>query len=37
MIVVDSSVRIDYFNGIETRETALLDSVLGAEPGVYYV
>ena len=32
MIVVDSSVWIDYFNGVETRETALLDSVLGVEP-----
>ena len=32
MIVVDSSVWIDYFNGSETRETALLDSLLGLEP-----
>lgn len=32
MIVVDSSVWIDWFNGAETRETALLDSILGAEP-----
>lgn len=32
MIVVDSSVWIDYFNGIETRETLLLDGFLGAEP-----
>ena len=32
MIVVDSSVWIDYFNGVETRETALLDSLLGVEP-----
>lgn len=31
MIVVDSSVWIDYFNGMETRETALLDSILGRE------
>ena len=32
MIVVDSSVWIDYFNGAETRETALLDGILGLEP-----
>ena len=32
MIVVDSSVWIDYFNGVETRETVLLDGVLGVEP-----
>ena len=32
MIVVDSSVWIDYFNGVETRETALLDGLLGLEP-----
>ena len=32
MIVVDSSVWIDYFNGAATRETALLDGILGAEP-----
>ena len=32
MIVVDSSVWIDYFNGTETRETALLDGFLGVEP-----
>ncbi len=32
MIVVDSSVWIDYFNGTETRETALLDGILGLEP-----
>ncbi len=31
MIVVDSSVWIDYFNGVETRETALLDDFLGEE------
>ena len=31
MIVVDSSVWIDYFNGADTRETALLDSILGKE------
>ena len=32
MIVVDSSVWIDYFNGMDTRETALLDRLLGTEP-----
>lgn len=32
MIVVDSAVWIDYFNGAETRETGLLDGILGAEP-----
>lgn len=32
MIVADSSVWIDYFNGVATRETALLDSTLGREP-----
>ena len=32
MIVVDSSVWIDYFNGSETREVALLDDILGVEP-----
>ncbi len=32
MIVVDSSVWIDYFNGVQTRETALLDDILGLEP-----
>ncbi|OHB62665.1 MAG: twitching motility protein PilT [Planctomycetes bacterium RBG_13_60_9] len=32
MIVVDSSVWIDYFNGETTRETNLLDSLLGREP-----
>jgi len=34
MIVVDSSVWIDYFNGAATRETALLDALLGVEPVV---
>ena len=29
MVVVDSSVWIDYFNGRETRQTELLDSLLG--------
>ncbi|MCY4504234.1 MAG: PIN domain nuclease [Alphaproteobacteria bacterium] len=34
MITVDSSVWIDYFNGADTRETALLDGILGREPVV---
>ena len=34
MIVVDSSVWIDYFNGVDNRETALLDGILGVEPVV---
>jgi hypothetical protein len=34
MIVVDSSVWIDYFNGKATRQTDLLDSLLGREPVV---
>ena len=32
MIFVDSSVWIDYFRGIKTKETELLDELLGAEP-----
>ena len=32
MIVVDSSVWIDYFNGAATRETEVLDTLLGEEP-----
>ena len=32
MTVVDTSVWIDYFNGVPTRETALLDALLGVEP-----
>lgn len=32
MILVDSSVWIDYFNGVSTRETGLLDGYLGARP-----
>ena len=32
MIVVDSSVWIDYFNGRITKQTNLLDSLLGREP-----
>lgn len=31
MIVVDSSVWIDYFNGVACRETDLLDDLLGRE------
>ena len=32
MILVDSSVWIDYFRGSMTRQTDLLDSLLGREP-----
>lgn len=32
MIVVDSSVWIDYFRGAATSQTDLLDDLLGAEP-----
>lgn len=32
MIVVDSSVWVDYFNGQATPETDLLDRLLGTEP-----
>lgn len=32
MILVDSSVWVDYFNGQASRETDLLDSLLGSEP-----
>ena len=32
MIFVDSSVWIDYFRGIATRETEQLDELLGVEP-----
>ena len=32
MILVDSSVWIDYFRGRPTREAAQLDALLGAEP-----
>ncbi len=32
MIVVDSSVWVDYFNGRATAETDRLDATLGAEP-----
>ncbi len=32
MILVDTSVWIDYFNGSDTRETSILDALLGTEP-----
>lgn len=32
MILVDSSVWIDYFNGADTPQSDKLDSLLGAEP-----
>ncbi len=32
MILVDSSVWVDYFNGVDTRQTSKLDSLLGVEP-----
>jgi predicted nucleic acid-binding protein len=32
MILVDSSVWVDYFNGTASSETDFLDTVLGAEP-----
>ena len=32
MILVDSSVWIDFFNGLETRQTDVLDDLLGQEP-----
>ena len=32
MIFVDSSVWIDYFRGVATKETELLDNLLGVEP-----
>ncbi|WP_022947257.1 type II toxin-antitoxin system VapC family toxin [Methylohalobius crimeensis] len=32
MILVDSSVWIDYFNGLDTPHTDKLDSLLGIEP-----
>ena len=32
MIAVDSSVWIDFFNGIDTRQTDLLDELLGSQP-----
>ncbi|QOY85800.1 type II toxin-antitoxin system VapC family toxin [Paludibaculum fermentans] len=32
MILVDSSVWIDYFNGVDTPQTEKLDDLLGQEP-----
>jgi predicted nucleic acid-binding protein len=32
MILVDSSVWIDFFNGLETRQTDALDNLLGRQP-----
>ncbi len=32
MLLVDSSVWVDYFNGVGTAETDYLDAVLGREP-----
>lgn len=32
MIVVDTSVWIDYFNGVDSRQTVLLDNLLGERP-----
>lgn len=32
MILVDTSVWVDYFNGVATREADLLDGYLGTEP-----
>lgn len=32
MILVDSSVWIDYFNGLDTPQTSKLDALLGVEP-----
>lgn len=32
MILVDSSVWVDYFNGVRSRETDFLDATLGIEP-----
>ena len=34
MIVVDSSVWVDYFNGKASRETDYLDALIGVEPTV---
>ena len=31
MVIVDSSVWIDYFNGVRSRQTDLLDGLLGRE------
>ena len=32
MILVDSSVWVDYFNGTDSSETDFLDATLGIEP-----
>lgn len=32
MILVDSRVWVDYFNGVRSRETDFLDATLGVEP-----
>jgi len=32
VILVDTSVWVDYFRGTDSRQTAKLDSLLGAEP-----
>jgi predicted nucleic acid-binding protein len=32
MVLVDSSVWVDYFNGFDTRESSRLDTLLGREP-----
>jgi len=32
VIVVDTSVWIDYFNGIDSRQTVLLDDLLAERP-----
>lgn len=32
MILVDSSVWVDYFNGVRSKETDFLDATLGREP-----
>jgi predicted nucleic acid-binding protein len=32
MVLVDSSVWVDYFNGLETPESSRLDALLGREP-----
>ena len=31
MIIVDTSVWIDYFNGVDTKETSILDASLGIQ------
>jgi hypothetical protein len=32
LILVDTSVWVDYFNGVKSRQTDYLDSLLGVEP-----